>query len=249
MFWLRRSRRCPIYRANLCENPSISPACSANGSKTDKRADSSGLHRFWIFCAMSLAETRLPSNLAGEAAGRMWMPFGNPPHPDDALRDTSFDAVLLFPELGEWKAIFDRLAVSGLTRTHIATRARVNGVPLLQGIACVRRGLHPVLVADAVLLSVNLALERVDGTGQSLLLVLDVASICLGYLSFLLLGWTTLSEKGGEASACRAFHAGLLADDVCCRMARAPAAFPGSASLGKDVSPRSRLGQRRRTGP
>jgi hypothetical protein len=81
---------------------------------------------------MSLAETRLPSNLAGEAAGRMWMPFGNPPHPDDALRDTSLDAVLLFPELGEWRAIFDRLAVSGLTRTHIATRARVNGVPLLQ---------------------------------------------------------------------------------------------------------------------
>lgn len=55
--------------------------------------------------------------------------------------------------------------------------------------------LHPLLVASAVFLAVNLVLERVSGTGQSIMLGLDIASICLGYLSFLLLGWKTLSEK------------------------------------------------------
>jgi hypothetical protein len=110
--------------------------------------------------------------------------------------------------------------------------------------------LHPVLVADAVLLSVNLALERVVGTGQSLLLVLDVASICLGYLSFLLLGWTTLSEKER-----RGFWRVVLFMPVYWLMMPVAAwralwqLFRDPHRWEKTFHRGSRLGQRRRTGP
>src|SRR5688500_13852905 len=81
---------------------------------------------------MSLAETRMPFGRPEEAAGREPAVFERPRPSTAGARASGLEAALLFPELDDWEGIFDRLAISGLTRTHIATRARVNGVPLFQ---------------------------------------------------------------------------------------------------------------------
>ncbi|GLS29289.1 hypothetical protein SAMN04488498_11392 [Mesorhizobium albiziae] len=54
--------------------------------------------------------------------------------------------------------------------------------------------LHPLLIASAIFLVADLVFLDA-GTGYSLMLAVDTANISLGYLSFLVLGWTSLSRK------------------------------------------------------
>jgi cellulose synthase/poly-beta-1,6-N-acetylglucosamine synthase-like glycosyltransferase len=55
--------------------------------------------------------------------------------------------------------------------------------------------LHPLLLATYAFFSVELELGRPLGTWGSTLLVFDVVNIVCGYLSFLLLGWQTLTRQ------------------------------------------------------
>jgi len=55
--------------------------------------------------------------------------------------------------------------------------------------------LHPLLLVTFVLLAAKLVLQGPIGPTRSLLLLVDVANIACGYLSFLLLGWQTLSRR------------------------------------------------------
>ena len=54
---------------------------------------------------------------------------------------------------------------------------------------------NPFLIASAVVLAADLAKAGVPGTFSSALLLIDVANICCGYLSFLLLGRQTLRPE------------------------------------------------------
>ncbi|WP_258045609.1 glycosyltransferase [Mesorhizobium sp. NBSH29] len=54
---------------------------------------------------------------------------------------------------------------------------------------------HPMLIVNAVWLTWALTTERITGTGQLILLGLDISSVLLGYLSFLLLGWSTQTTR------------------------------------------------------
>lgn len=81
---------------------------------------------------MSLAETRTPFGRAADTAGPEPAIFEALRPAKTETRVSGLEAALHFPELDDWEGIFDRLAISGLTRVHIATRARINGVPLLQ---------------------------------------------------------------------------------------------------------------------
>lgn len=58
---------------------------------------------------------------------------------------------------------------------------------------------HPLLVVGAGLLTVKLALGMPLSTGQSVLLLVDVANVVCGYTSFLLLGWQTLAPRARRA--------------------------------------------------
>lgn len=55
--------------------------------------------------------------------------------------------------------------------------------------------LHPLLVVTFAFLSLELAFARPLGTWGSTLLMFDVINIVCGYLSFLLLGWQTLTKR------------------------------------------------------
>jgi cellulose synthase/poly-beta-1,6-N-acetylglucosamine synthase-like glycosyltransferase len=55
--------------------------------------------------------------------------------------------------------------------------------------------LHPLLLATFAFFSVKLVLDRTLGALGSTLLVFDVVNIVCGYLSFLLLGWQTLTRQ------------------------------------------------------
>ncbi|MBA3446750.1 MAG: hypothetical protein H0T56_03920 [Pseudaminobacter sp.] len=53
---------------------------------------------------------------------------------------------------------------------------------------------HPILVISALLLSLDLLLDKPLSVWQSAMLVIDAANIACGYLSFILLGWQTLKK-------------------------------------------------------
>jgi cellulose synthase/poly-beta-1,6-N-acetylglucosamine synthase-like glycosyltransferase len=55
--------------------------------------------------------------------------------------------------------------------------------------------LHPLLLATFAFLSIELLLSRPLGPLRSVLLAFDVVNIVCGYLSFLLLGWQTLTKQ------------------------------------------------------
>lgn len=59
--------------------------------------------------------------------------------------------------------------------------------------------LHPVLLVTFGMLVVELAMGHHLGTYRSMLFAMDIVNITCGYLSFLILGWQTLSaqEKRG----------------------------------------------------
>ncbi|HEY4192020.1 MAG TPA: glycosyltransferase, partial [Mesorhizobium sp.] len=54
--------------------------------------------------------------------------------------------------------------------------------------------LHPLLLVTFVVLTVQLRIDHHLGTLHSLLFIFDVVNIACGYLSFLLLGWQTLTK-------------------------------------------------------
>jgi cellulose synthase/poly-beta-1,6-N-acetylglucosamine synthase-like glycosyltransferase len=55
--------------------------------------------------------------------------------------------------------------------------------------------LHPVLLGTVVLLLIDLFRAGATGQTRSALLMFDIANIACGYLSFLLLGWQTLTAR------------------------------------------------------
>jgi cellulose synthase/poly-beta-1,6-N-acetylglucosamine synthase-like glycosyltransferase len=55
--------------------------------------------------------------------------------------------------------------------------------------------LHPLLLATFAFFSIELVVDRSLGTWGSTLLMFDVVNIVCGYLSFLLLGWQTLTRQ------------------------------------------------------
>ncbi len=54
--------------------------------------------------------------------------------------------------------------------------------------------IHPFLIVTAFVLALELAAERTMSTWQSNMLIFDVTNIACGYISFLLLGWQTLTK-------------------------------------------------------
>ncbi|MBX3578582.1 MAG: hypothetical protein KF723_15360 [Rhizobiaceae bacterium] len=54
---------------------------------------------------------------------------------------------------------------------------------------------HPLLLLGAVVFSLRLAFGMPLSTGQSVLLLIDVANVVCGYASFLLLGWQTMTPR------------------------------------------------------
>lgn len=54
---------------------------------------------------------------------------------------------------------------------------------------------HPLLVVNTAWIVTALATDRINGLSQVLLLVMDVMSIVLGYISFLVLGWSTQKDQ------------------------------------------------------
>lgn len=79
-------------------------------------------------------------------------------------------------------------------RRHLGFRSFAIAQILFAGML-VSALLHPLLIGSAFYLLADLALREDAGTGYSLMLAVDIVCICLGYMSFLLLGWATLGER------------------------------------------------------
>jgi Type II secretion system (T2SS), protein E, N-terminal domain len=107
------------------------PACSTRGLIQVKTRDILGLHH-----RLDLSDEPRGYTSAVRVASGARRPasafVAARPSADDGSPGESLEAILRFPELDDWAPVFDRLALPGLSRTHIATEARVNGVTLFQ---------------------------------------------------------------------------------------------------------------------
>jgi cellulose synthase/poly-beta-1,6-N-acetylglucosamine synthase-like glycosyltransferase len=91
------------------------------------------------------------------------------PLADNGSLGEKLEAILRFPELDNWAPVLDRLDLPGLSRTHIATEARVNGVTFFQQ-----------LLASGLVDETGVCRALADELGVSFLEKVDPAKVVAG---------------------------------------------------------------------